>query len=318
MYSPLQILLLLVLLLLPSIIDNVHGGNIYNVKDYGATGNGWTDDTNACNSAIYAAGSSSNNVVYFPAGEYRITSILITAPGGCQVCFANFNITGDSMYDSIISLHGQAPGFNLFSSCCPGSGRLCCTNYLWNIGVSNLRIDGSALVYPFNNAEAFSTNVNDYTFTNVSFTNVHVGIAIDEINPVNVIDSVFVNNWQAIRITSYPALSTLEVSGCVFNGSGTGIFSNGGGQTIITDNTFSNNQQDLNIGYHDDSYKISEREEYPLAFLSEVEYNSCSGSGSASSIQCGPGGSGCAIGGNTNCPGMVEPSVTVAAAVETD
>lgn len=53
-----------------------------NVKtDYGATGNGSTDDTTAINNAI-AAANSSGATLYFPAGTYKVTTLsTITANG---------------------------------------------------------------------------------------------------------------------------------------------------------------------------------------------------------------------------------------------
>lgn len=63
------------------------GYTVYrNVKDYGATGNGVTDDTAAINAAISAGGRCGQNcasstltpaVVYFPAGTYLISSPII-------------------------------------------------------------------------------------------------------------------------------------------------------------------------------------------------------------------------------------------------
>jgi len=57
---------------------------LFNVCDYGATGNGTTDDTMAVRAAIAAASSSSSptgNTVYLPAGTYRVTSELTIPPG---------------------------------------------------------------------------------------------------------------------------------------------------------------------------------------------------------------------------------------------
>ena len=50
----------------------------YNVKDYGAVGDGTTDDTNAINSAVTAAGI--NGTVYFPPGTFLIGSSTATPP----------------------------------------------------------------------------------------------------------------------------------------------------------------------------------------------------------------------------------------------
>ncbi|WP_433517127.1 glycosyl hydrolase family 28 protein [Nonomuraea sp. CA-143628] len=44
---------------------------VFNVKDYGATGNGSTNDTSAINSAITAANSAGGGTVQFPSGTYK-------------------------------------------------------------------------------------------------------------------------------------------------------------------------------------------------------------------------------------------------------
>lgn len=47
--------------------------SVTNVKDYGATGDGSTNDTAAINAAVAAAHSAGTSI-YFPAGEYLVTS----------------------------------------------------------------------------------------------------------------------------------------------------------------------------------------------------------------------------------------------------
>jgi hypothetical protein len=45
---------------------------VFNVKSYGATGNGTTDDTVAIRNAINAAVSDGGGIIYFPAGTYAV------------------------------------------------------------------------------------------------------------------------------------------------------------------------------------------------------------------------------------------------------
>lgn len=67
-----------------------------NVKDFGATGNGTTDDTAAINAAIAAAAPSeapTGDTVYLPAGKYRVTSTL-SVPRGLALQGAGWNTPG--------------------------------------------------------------------------------------------------------------------------------------------------------------------------------------------------------------------------------
>lgn len=53
------------------------GGQVYNVRAYGATGDGTTDDSAAVLAAITAANGASGGIIYFPAGTYRINSQIV-------------------------------------------------------------------------------------------------------------------------------------------------------------------------------------------------------------------------------------------------
>lgn len=54
-------------------IDNLVNLTIYNVKTYGATGDGITDDMVAINAAVTAAIAGGGGGIYFPPGTYRVT-----------------------------------------------------------------------------------------------------------------------------------------------------------------------------------------------------------------------------------------------------
>ena len=47
-----------------------------NVLDYGATGDGSTDDTSAIQTALTACDAAGGGTVYFPTGNYKITSTI--------------------------------------------------------------------------------------------------------------------------------------------------------------------------------------------------------------------------------------------------
>lgn len=71
------------------------GSLVYNVKAYGALGNGTTDDTTACQNAINAA-AVTGGIVWFPAGTYKITTALKLYSGTTPniVAFSNITIMG--------------------------------------------------------------------------------------------------------------------------------------------------------------------------------------------------------------------------------
>lgn len=62
---------------LSDIKSDMHADYVLNVKDYGAVGDGTTDDTTAIQAAIDSAASTLAMAVYFPAGTYVITTPLV-------------------------------------------------------------------------------------------------------------------------------------------------------------------------------------------------------------------------------------------------
>lgn len=64
--------------------------SIINVKDYGAKGNGTTNDSAAIQSAINAAATLGGRVVYFPAGTYKINT------GIKMITEANISLVGEA------------------------------------------------------------------------------------------------------------------------------------------------------------------------------------------------------------------------------
>ena len=59
-------------------------GGTYNIKAYGAIGNGSTDDTTAINAALTAAGTAGGGVVFVPEGTYIISDD-IQIPSKCSL-----------------------------------------------------------------------------------------------------------------------------------------------------------------------------------------------------------------------------------------
>ena len=81
--------------------------NVFNVRNFGATGNGVTDDTAAINSAVVAATAAGGGTIYFPPGTYRVTKPA-SGFGSIQLTnVQNLLFLGDG-YASLISMIGNA------------------------------------------------------------------------------------------------------------------------------------------------------------------------------------------------------------------
>lgn len=71
-------------------------GSNFNVKHYGAAGDGVTDDSSTIQSAVDAANSAGGGVVYIPQGIYKINSA-ITLKDGVFVQGAGFTVSKDGL-----------------------------------------------------------------------------------------------------------------------------------------------------------------------------------------------------------------------------
>jgi pectate lyase-like protein len=76
-------------------------GKVFDVKQYGAKGNGRTDDTKALKATIEAAAKHGNDAIaYLPAGIYKVTETIVLTGGKYFL--------GGSGFNSIIQWHGKA------------------------------------------------------------------------------------------------------------------------------------------------------------------------------------------------------------------
>lgn len=89
-------------------------GSFINVMDFGATGDGATDDTAAIQAA-QTASESTGQIVYFPVGTYKITSTITNSTttairwqsdGGGQLSFSNYP-------SAVLEFTGAASGDNM-------------------------------------------------------------------------------------------------------------------------------------------------------------------------------------------------------------
>lgn len=104
------------------------GGEVYNVKGFGATGNGTTNDWTAVSNAITAAGTS--GTVVFPAGQYRLGTHNLAAASVFLQTGAIFKVlTGETVtigaVDGTIDKHFDLAGTGIVQFCDLGTTPTC-------------------------------------------------------------------------------------------------------------------------------------------------------------------------------------------------
>jgi len=111
--------------------------SIYNVKDYGAKGDGSTDDTTSIQNAINAADSAGGGIVFLPQGTYNITSTLSLKSGiafvGAGQGAVTLNYSGNSV---AIDINDNGEWYYRLADFClykaSGSGTIGISFYNWN------------------------------------------------------------------------------------------------------------------------------------------------------------------------------------------
>jgi hypothetical protein len=177
---------------------------IYNVLDYGAKGDGHTDDTMAIQNTIDAAVSG---IVYAPKGTYQITATIFSNNEG-------LTIIGDGMLDTVFLLNG--------SSCMPAFR----FGYKWQ-SLKNLQISGTSSGVRL--ASGVSLNQKDATIENVRFSNRGTyGVLIEKGEGVAQCDNNVIRRCQfagpsiGVELNSGEAdftyITECEFSGCAVTG----------------------------------------------------------------------------------------------------
>lgn len=218
-------------------IANTDNSGFYNVRDFGALGNGYNadgspntsaDDTDEIRNAITYVGAKLGGTLYFPEGVYRVSSTLVLPPGivlkgttGMSVYTSQYYYTGARRRsNSTIELIGESKSLFRIGECAD------------HIRMENLTLraesdnntNGVEAVgkYPVN-PNATVTSSQQFDFTNLAFDGFGKGMyfhAVDEnklwqIDYVNVDHCTFNYNKTGIHVDSFN--TDWKVSSSLFN-----------------------------------------------------------------------------------------------------
>jgi len=198
---------------LTKVTNSMIVGAYINVKDFGATGDGVTNDTVAIQAAFDSA--SDGGVIYFPSGEYRISRNIGTNDRwGIKVTNSNITIKGDQAYlrrfDTDISTY--ALSYPLLFVGVPDSNVAAQTQNVVVDGVSfigeNVRhnVPGAG-VFDFRTAIMFK-NTENTAVLNCNFTKVDSSaIAYQQIATFDYVNNVYYNTTKNYKS---------KINGCTF------------------------------------------------------------------------------------------------------
>ncbi|MDE2438955.1 MAG: hypothetical protein KGN01_06240 [Patescibacteria group bacterium] len=163
----------------------VSGGQVFNVRAYGAVGNGTTDDTTAIN-AGWTAAKAVHGILYFPPGAYKYTSPLnFTSASSVELLGPRTPGAGSGTTGAVLDYEGSA-----LSSTCPveftnssyitveglsfaSVNSVACQVLLGSAGAESFHID---FIDDWFQSHATVATVADFGAENVSFLGNHTDI----------------------------------------------------------------------------------------------------------------------------------------------
>jgi hypothetical protein len=208
------------------------------VKDFGAVGDGVTDDT----AAIQAAIDSGANAIYIPGGTYKITASITTRNTDIN------HVYGDGGFSSELAWHGAAGGTMLNVD---GARQM----MRWEGVYFNARQIATRIAHIGSNIGTVNV-IRNMTFEQCLFREARTGDAIwlgdytafpavqeADIANFNIVRCQFANNNRSVVWDSTQALE-VNIDACYFSRDATGvnvgqhIYMNRGGSASINDSFF--------------------------------------------------------------------------------
>lgn len=147
------------------------GSIVYDVKAYGAVGDGTTDDTAAIQTTINACSAAAGGIVFFPAGTYSHEGL--TLPAGATADSGGISLQGAGMgVTRLVNTHASNTSLDITEDTFPPG--------ICNVSVRDLTITSTAAAYGNANQIAVDMKLAQrFDFSNVRILNHSIGIRIN-------------------------------------------------------------------------------------------------------------------------------------------
>lgn len=205
--------------------NSLNPSRTYNVKDFGAKGNGITDDTYAIQKCFNFINSIGGGVAYFPNGTYKISRTKQKGKAWSLFAVNNLSIKGENKENTIIKLASKQRNYT----------RMLYVEEVNNVYLENITFDG-----------------NRENQNNPTKPSEHLGgVFINSSTNVTIKNAKFINtggDGVGIRGPKLPS-KNIVVDSCFFDGNyRSGVALGSGFDTVkITNNFFGENIDDSSI-----------------------------------------------------------------------
>ena len=191
------------------------GGAVFNVKAFGAAGNGSTDDTAAINSAIAAAVSAQGGTVYFPQGNFVISSTLTLSTRGVH-------LIGAGRHATVIS---ASAGFRSGDMILIGI-EYCSVKHMTLSGGATFRAGGAGVHINGPSAGAMNEMAASHWVQDLNMYQQFIGILIDGLTYMNYVDGIYMyplaaNGFGIVVNTTTVTGASVFISNVYVNGGST-------------------------------------------------------------------------------------------------
>lgn len=200
------------------------------VKDFGAVGDGSTDDTSAIQATINAVGAAGGGTVYFPAGTYKISSKLTVANNGVYLVGAGrrgTTLSPTAMSTDHILFDTVSNGGLSHLAIIPSGAQTGSTASVRVLNCNRVVLDSFLI---FGNCQTgvvcdggaiqFLTTISNFQIDSCAFSGIQVGNGANFAQDTTIFEGVVANCSVGILLTHCSGVyaTSIDVLSCINNG----------------------------------------------------------------------------------------------------